>query len=70
MNCKYCDCAFRPTKLNIDPSVCLECSGVVDDLSENDDEFKIDAWKLRNPSGKTYPVFEVDNNDVFDSDCR
>ena len=60
MNCKYCGCSFKLTKLNTDAAACLECSGVVDDMSIEDEEIRIDIWKMQNPSGKTRPVLDYD----------
>lgn len=58
MNCRYCGESFRLTKLHVEPSVCLECSGVVDDLNIDDEEVKIDIANIKNPTGRTKPVFD------------
>lgn len=58
MNCRYCNESFRLTKLHVEPNVCLECSGVVDDLNIDDEEIKIDIANIKNPTGRTKPVFD------------
>jgi hypothetical protein len=63
MICKHCGCSFRLTKLHVDKSACVDCSGIVDDFSIDDEELQIDFWRLKNPSGKTQ-TFITDENDI------
>lgn len=60
MNCKYCGVSFKLSRHQVEPSVCLECSGVMDDFSISDEELKVEVWNLQNPSGKVKPVFDYD----------
>ena len=58
MHCKYCDTSFRPSKYTKNKNACPDCDGITDDLDIEDEEFRVDAWCLRNPTGKTQPVFD------------
>lgn len=60
MQCKYCNSTFRPNRLTKDLHVCPECEGIIDDLSIDDEEIKVEAWNLRHPTGKTKPIFQYD----------
>lgn len=60
MNCKYCGCSYKLSKHQVDPSVCLDCSGVIDDFSIPDEELAVEIWNLQNPTGKTKPIFQYD----------
>jgi hypothetical protein len=62
MQCKHCGCSFRLTKLHTDKSMCIDCSGIVDDFSFDDSEIQVDLWRMRNPSGKTQ-AYIYDSND-------
>jgi hypothetical protein len=64
MNCKYCGAKFRLSALHPDPSACLECSGVADDLTISDEEIAIDVWQLSNPAGRTKPKFDEQDADT------
>lgn len=64
MKCNYCGCSFRITKIyseaKADTTSCLDCQGIVDDLSIPDDEIILEVNLIRNPSGRTKPVFYDD----------
>lgn len=60
MNCRYCGTAFKLTKFHVEVSTCLDCSGITDDLSIDDEELKVEIWNLRNPTGKIKAIFEYD----------
>jgi len=64
MNCKYCGAKFKLSTLHVDPNMCLDCSGVADDLSISDDEIAIDVWQLSNPCGRTRPKFDEQESDI------
>jgi hypothetical protein len=68
MKCRYCGDSFKLSPLNKDSSTCLECSGVVDDFSVEDEELKIDLQQLKNPSGRTQPV--IYDEDDFEQKGR
>ena len=65
MKCILCDNSFKLSKLQVSSNVCLDCSGVTDDLDVPDEELKIDLWIARNPSGKT-PVVRYDMDTEMD----
>ena len=59
MQCKHCFCSFKLTKHHKDKDVCLDCSGITDDLSIDDDDpdLQIDIWNIKHPGGKTQVEF-------------
>lgn len=58
MKCIYCEGVFKPTKLTKVLNICPECDGTVDDLDIPDSEIQLEISSLRNPSGRTKPQFE------------
>lgn len=61
MKCRFCGETFRLTKYHKDQASCPDCSGITDDFTINDEEMKIDILHLKNPSGRTQPVFPSDD---------
>lgn len=53
MICKYCYRKFKLSKFATDPSSCLDCSGVSDDLDIDDAELSLELALITNPTGKT-----------------
>ena len=61
MKCRFCGEMYKLTVFHKDTTACLDCSGVTEDMSIEDDEMKIDLWVLKHPSGKTTPVFPCED---------
>jgi hypothetical protein len=55
------------TKYTEEKDVCLDCSGIIDDLSYNDEDFQYDLWTIKHPGGKTQVEF-LDEYQDADSD--
>lgn len=64
MLCKYCHCTFKLSKWQQDNNTCLNCSGVLDDLSIEDEELDVELQIIANPSGKT-KTFSKDEDYEF-----
>lgn len=57
MKCIYCESTFKLTKYTKNSNICPECDGTVDNLSIPDEEVSVEAMLLINPSGRTRPVY-------------
>lgn len=60
MNCTTCNKYFKQNAFN-NTSTCEDCSE--DAYLQVDSEIQVDLGILRNPSGKTNPVFYDEHND-------